>query len=427
MRILTITYDLSRGGTQRAAQNFTVAYKEFGHDVSFLPIYEKGERESALLEKDIVVFNKCFENDSILDEVINWNPEVIHVHRAGEADPVFAKVLQTIKTKLPMIKVLETNVFSNTDWSDDSKLIDMHSHLSKWCFWKWTNNFPIWSKVPNAVVLPYMVIPGEFCRRDKIEIDDFKQRHNIPTNKFIFGRIAQKADAKWTLLDIDAFIHLSKKLTDIHLVLIGVSSQAEAYVRTINECQQTNITILDYLSGDKELSLAYNSFDVFIHSAKIGESFGMVFAESLLCETPVVTMATPTKDNSQHELIADDCGFVVKNLDSMKTAMEMLYNDEELRTRFGSNGRQYIKDNFIPDVLTQKALTIFETMLNNEKPRWPVILKERGLITEVSKSNILQLYNSALGSGSFKEKVFLLFPKLFTFLQGVYGKIRKRS
>ena len=43
--------------------------------------------------------------------------------------------------------------------------------------------------------------------------------------------------------------------------------------------------------------------DGFLHVSRIGESFGMVLCEAMLCGVPVVTLSTPLKDNSQLEVV----------------------------------------------------------------------------------------------------------------------------
>jgi hypothetical protein len=55
MRILTVVYNLEKGGTQRAAQNFCEGYKELGHDSKIVAAYNSGIRETELQEKGIEV------------------------------------------------------------------------------------------------------------------------------------------------------------------------------------------------------------------------------------------------------------------------------------------------------------------------------------------------------------------------------------
>ena len=75
--------------------------------------------------------------------------------------------------------------------------------------------------------------------------------------------------------------------------------------------------------------------NIFLHISKIGESFGYVIAESLLCETPVVTLNTPWADNSQSELVGNrKGGFTIFQKKNFIKAVQMLINDEKLRLSF---------------------------------------------------------------------------------------------
>ena len=58
----------------------------------------------------------------------------------------------------------------------------------------------------------------------------------------------------------------------------------------------------------------------------------MVLSESLLCETPVITLSTPWADNSQGEVIGNCVGgFVASKKSQLKRLIEELLFDEQLR------------------------------------------------------------------------------------------------
>ena len=425
MKILTIVYTLNRGGTERAAQNFSIAYKESGHEVAVLPIYEKGVREEPLTKKEIVVFEPFKNKDFSIEAIKDFSPEIIHIHRAGIKDSVINELLNLIKSVLPKIKIAETNVFSQVDHGLGENLIDLHMHLSKWCFWKWKINIPYFKKTSISTVLPYMVIPDSFHKiGDNKTINQFKRDNNIPEDKFIFGRVAQKSEAKWSLDDIKSFLLFSKDYSNCHLVLLGVSAKAKIFVDSLDSDEKSKITVLDYIDGDSKLNELYNSMDVFIHAANIGESFGMVFAESMLAETPVITFATPLNDNSQHEVIPEGTGFVVRDKSNMISKMKFFYENKSELDIFGKRARKHILNNFSPSVLTHKAISLFNLLLNEDRDNLKVKLKENSFTTDVSKSEILKLYSSSKGKISLKEKIFFLIPKLYTNLREIYGSLR---
>lgn len=95
------------------------------------------------------------------------------------------------------------------------------------------------------------------------------------------------------------------------------------------------------------LSAAYASIDIFLHISAIGESFGMVLAESLLCETPVITHATPWADNSQGEVIGHEIGgFVATTPNKLFQCCRKLAFDNQLRLRLGKAGARYVASQY---------------------------------------------------------------------------------
>ncbi len=54
---------------------------------------------------------------------------------------------------------------------------------------------------------------------------------------------------------------------------------------------QKNIRTIDFIKGDKALTDFYSSIDVFVHISAIGESFGYVLTEAMICGCPVITLA----------------------------------------------------------------------------------------------------------------------------------------
>jgi len=93
-----------------------------------------------------------------------------------------------------------------------------------------------------------------------------------------------------------------------------------------------------------------------------GESFGMVIAESLLCETPVVTLATPWEDNSQGEVVGNQIGgFVAANKKDVLGLVVNLIEDKQLRDRMGLAGRNRIIDLFDSKKVAADALSLIDS------------------------------------------------------------------
>ena len=122
---------------------------------------------------------------------------------------------------------------------------------------------------------------------------------------------------------------------------------------------KNNIKIIDVIYDDNLLRICYSSMDIFIHIASQGESFGIVLAEALLCQTPIVTLQTPWADNSQSELVGNERGgkvcFYQK---SFTDAVKNLIEDEQLRKYYGRLGRKYIIENYNYIDLARKSIDL---------------------------------------------------------------------
>ena len=324
MKIIKLVNDLGYGGTQRCAQNYALGLKSRGHDVSCYCYGKLGPRAKILEEADIPVGLIDCDKEGL---GINLSQaDVIHVHREGPYSPKTTALLVALRTLYPQIAIVETNVFSRVDFKIPNGVIDVHFHLSEWClvkYLKWARGLNYY---PQAMVVPYVVDGDSFGPASFESIRTFKHVHNIPEDAFLFGRLGQSSEAKWNTCMIDAFV--KAEIDNAYLMLV---SAPQSHVQKINSLPsqiRSKIRLAEFLKGDTALRTAFSSFDAFVHTAKIGESFGMVLAESMLCETPVITLSTPLKDNTQ-TLMIPECngGVVVRTQQLLIQAMQQVVED----------------------------------------------------------------------------------------------------
>lgn len=412
-KIVTIVYDLGIGGTQRAAQNFAVAYKQYGHDSRVLTVYEGGIRALELEAENIVTYIGGENLTRSLEMIKKWAPDIVHIHRAGDADKKLAEILRELKKM--NAKVVETNVFSLADNSDDHILTDIHMHLSKWCYWKWKNFLNVKSA---GIVMPYLVLPQNFYRETKENIDLSKKRLGLPDNKFIFGRIGQQSPAKFHPQIFRSFEELYKERQDIHLFMVGLPEIYQVEIKQLKSFKEGAITLVNTIVGDGNLRLAYNSMDCFLHYSSIGESFGMVLAEAQLCEVPVISVSTPKADNSQLEvLVHNQSAFILKNHKNLKEIMGKFVSGEISTKGYGQYGRQHILKNFTPDKLIPLMNSLFKKLLSKNQEL---------TLTSPSLKDIMELQTIGHGNYSNSIKLFFHQPRLYLTLADYYGRLKKQ-
>jgi len=405
LKILTIVYDLDVGGTQRAAQNFAAAYFKEGHDSRVLPVYDDGPRKNELQALGVIVYDHGELMNESLEKILEWAPDIIHIHRAGGTDHTLGKILKTLKKG--ETKIVETNVFSVADNSEEASLIDIHCHLSEWCLWKW-NTFL--ERRAFGIVVPYLVLPENFYKEKKEVVVEARKRLGLPLDKFVFGRIGQQSPAKFHAEIYFSFDRLYRQNKDVHLLMVGLPPHLKTEIETLTSFKDGAITLIEKIQGDDQLRLAYNAMDCFLHFSAIGESFGMVLAEAQLCEVPVITVSTPKSDNSQLEvLIHNETAVIVKDKKDLVEIMQRFCDRKYPLENFGKRGREHILNKFTPQVLIPQMNFLFKALKEN---------RDRDFIATHFKSNLKKVsidHLKRIGHGSYSlpTRMFLLLPKQY--------------
>ncbi len=433
MRILVITRHLKSGGSQRAAKVRGFGFADRGHDVAFLAFQEGGEREDEIRQRGLELFvgsRVAAEREAAVRQAVSWNPDLIHVHRPGPSDPETAAVLRAIREAHPGLSVIECNHFGRVDYSPDRELIDLHMQLSEWCLWK----FQQWSRgsrpKPVGVIAPHVIESQNFYPESSEVRQAFRSEHGIPQDAVVFGRFGSPIPGKWHPIIFEAFAKCAARRADAWLMVVGLPESLAGAMEMLPPDIRRRVVCPPFLYGDKELRRGYGAMDIFLHAALIGESFGQVFGESMLCEVPVITLQTPMKDNSQVEVVGhQQGGLVVHDARSMVRAMHELAEDSSLRARYGKTGSQSVKARFDTDVRITDLLKISDHVIAAKGDR--ELLRERlkqdpTLVSEVSWKRILELMHTGYGKPSLKDRLGI-HPLHNPSIYRLYRKLRHRD
>lgn len=119
---------------------------------------------------------------------------------------------------------------------------------------------------------------------------------------------------------------------------------------------------MEMVSSDEELCTIYSAIDLFVHASAIGESYGMVLAEAMACETAVVTLATPQFDNAQAELVESGAyGYVVQDLSGLIEVMRSM-TDTAKQREFGAKARDVMILRYSGSVVAQRFLRLVRAL-----------------------------------------------------------------
>lgn len=374
-KILTVVYSLGKGGTERAAQNFAFGYADIGCDSKIMFTRFDGLRREYIENRGITLFSLLSEGDCT--KVKDWSPDVVHLHSHG----IHLNEFEKIYSLLPNTKYIETNVFSRpSPWA---KSIDISYQLSHWCLWLFKkrsgDNY-------SSAIVPNPIDTYGFNRVSNELRNGFRAKYGFNCSDLVIGRIGQHFEGKWSPVLIDIFEEQRKD--DARVKLLVVNPPVSILERISNSPYKSDVAHIEQIEGDESLSACYSAIDLFVLVAVQGESFGMVLAESLLCETPVVALATPWADNSQGEVIGNQVGgFVAASKIELGNLIRNILFDESKRFEFGHAGRERIIQLFDSQVVAQKSLDLIQgrTTPNGTARPYQLMMDSEGIIGFFSK------------------------------------------
>ena len=403
MKILNINTSLGLGGTERAAVNYAVGYKQLGHDSRFLVIYGGEDRKGRLIKNNVILYQYA-NNEIVLDELIRWEPEVLHFHRSNEIDSQIKTIIDFFKRQKKVL-VVETNVFSRYHYSKWYKEnVDISLQLSQWCLWKY-NRWKGSTAKPLSAYGPYAVDDQNFYKENSLAVEGFRRKHGIDKGTFVIGRLGQPLDSKWHPEIITFFQKACSQYANLVLFLVGPSPSVVNKLNDLPMEIKAKIKIIKRIEGDDHLRLYYSSLDIFLHYSNIGESFGYVLTEAMMCGVPVITWSTLLKDNSQVEVVGNQMGgLVVNNEKSLREAFELLYEHPEVRLKIAEGLRDWVLNRFDAKKLCAYFIDLFsktgtggdKTFHTKNITPWQLLFRNNLRYPLVSKISLLLIHHPML-------------------------------
>lgn len=354
---LTIVSDLGIGGTQRVAEVYAGLYQDLGMDSVVLTTVGSGPREASLRRIGIGVIDG-WKGEDYLRRAASARPEVIHIHRHGGAEQGTAELLDLLDPTRAA-RVIETNVFGRPDYTLPPGRITMHGQVSLWSQWRWES----WGRWlpgdPCACLLPNVVPP----RINGLDPAEFRNRLGIPSSAFLVGRIGQPNESKWSVHTVEAFRRFAGVRDDAWLLVVGPPPSIRRAVMQLPDPIGRRVRVMEAVHDDALLAGAYAAMDVFLHSSRIGESFGMVLVESMLQKTPVVTLSTPEHDNGQVEVVGDKIGGrVALDVDGLLRYLIHFYEDRSALAVAGESGARRTAELYGVDRVRRRLQSIVEVV-----------------------------------------------------------------
>lgn len=128
-----------------------------------------------------------------------------------------------------------------------------------------------------------------------------------------------------------------------------------------NSKSKKNWIDVPYINEESKLALYYSAADLFIYPSQ-AEAFGLVVAESLACQTPVVAF-----NNTALPEIIDHMqnGYLAKNKDikDFISGINLLLSNSELSKKSGLSGREKVIKNFTLEKMISNYIELYQEVI----------------------------------------------------------------
>jgi glycosyltransferase involved in cell wall biosynthesis len=342
IRVLQACNQLGIGGTEKTLQIFSKYLDRSRFEVYACGLQTGGLRVQALEDLGVPVIVKP---DDLTRLVRDLRIDIYHVHRAGAYE---AGTLPEKQQGWP--RIVETNVFEGLDQVQDD-LIDGHVFVSKFSRDRYV------SRNLQRTNVRYEAI------YNPVDFDECSGGSRSFGNTI--GRCSRADDQKWHDVCVDCLPKIFRKVPGVGCVIQGATDRVKARLAKLRLTEHVKL-----LETSLDVGSFYRQIDVFIHGARIGETFGCVIAEAMSHGIPVVTLSTPQrgKSNAQAELVEHNVtGFVCRFRWQYAGAVIELLKNRERREIFGKRSREKACEQFEASRLTKGLEQVYWDVLDTHR------------------------------------------------------------
>lgn len=283
MNIVHVITSLGLGGAEKIVCDIADEQAKQGHSVTLISI--TGETITRPTNKDVKIISMEIKKHPIgllhalykLPKLISaLGADVIHSH-------MYHAILLTrlsLRKNTPLIctfhnlhekSKLRVKIIKATD-----KLANRTTCVSPMA----AKNYNIKIVIPNGLMI-------EKYYQSTLEGKAIRHRHNISENEYLFGYVGRLHEDKNVELLIDTFSEVIKTAPSSKLLITGAGPTYSQLVKIVDEKKLTGSVI--FHGTEKNTRSIYSAIDLLIIPS-LKEGFGLVAAESILCNTPVLSM-----------------------------------------------------------------------------------------------------------------------------------------
>lgn len=189
---------------------------------------------------------------------------------------------------------------------------------------------------------------------------DFRGKYNIPDGAIVLVTIARLFHLKGHEFIIESAIELAKRFDNCIWLFVGDGILKDRLQNQIAAYGLTDKFRFTGLLPVEQMPLVIQSSDILVHCS-LREGLARVLPQAMLCGKAVVSFDI----DGASEVVNPDTGRLVEpvNVKQLTEVCAELIADENLRSRLGSAGREFVKEKFTPEVMIDKIEQLYKRLL----------------------------------------------------------------
>lgn len=277
-----------------------------------------------------------------IKEISIANLDILHTHRSGEDNFLLKNLGQPGSARA----VVETNFHGYLKTPADVRVFPSHSLTS----------FRRIRSQPNFFVIPNPVMP-------KLTNRDCREKWGLK-EAIVIGRVARSDRSTYSPKLLLTYKYLKRRIPRLRLVWCGVSSWARADAARLG---LEDIVWVETESNPEVVSSWYNSFDVYCHAPKLGETFGNTVAEAMMHSKAVVSLTGRLNFPQAQKEVLRDKKQVASSLPEFILKLSRVIKEPELRKSIGLSNFERAMEKFSEESVAREYLRVYEYALTAKK------------------------------------------------------------
>jgi len=397
--LLTFFYMPAGGGVPRYVDTLARKFSDMGHDVDIITAsygdekVEKDERITVYRLPCMDLFREDWDDElqaagflDFLRKYSRKNPDIFvaqNFHAASRAaGHSLALNIISLEKKIPLVltahafigedkdTALKIQLMKNLYWN---RIVSVGSHLAESLFSQGISSGKISVVNPPIDVEQFRAGLSSKWLRSRIDVSDknFVILHasrldskNVAMEKGVFTLIKALASVK------DNNVKLLISSAPSVPALEKSRAEVEKNIMETAKLLGVEERVIVKTFNPEDMPHVYNGCDLFVMASQM-ESFGLVYAEAMACELPVIG----TSVGGVPEIIENSKSGVLVGPDNhveLSKAINSIIKNYKRMGRMGKVGRKFVVDNLNSDKICKKLMGIYESVISRDPTTRPI-------------------------------------------------------